>query len=278
MTKEPAKSSYKVSKKELLSLSVFNVGTQKCEPLHRWGPGVRDVYLIHYIVSGRGTYVSDQNEYKLGPGDCFLSYPHREVTYFADAEDPWEYAWVGFTGTEASLILDSTDFTQDEPYIRGTPHGKEILEAIKAIFKAKGNNFSSGIKMTGKLYELLSYFVEDSTTEPAHMGAKLYVQSAMDYMAENYSNPISIEEIADYVGVSRSQLFRCFQQVTGISPKEYLTQYRIKKACQLLEQTSFSMTAIANSLGFENSLYFSKAFRKGLGVSPSEYRAANQKN
>jgi len=272
----PSKSSYKVSGKELMSLSVFNVGKQKCEPCYQWGPGVRDFYLLHYIVAGRGTYVVGDHEYKLGAGDCFLSYPHREVSYFADEKEPWEYAWVGFSGTEAGLILGSTDFTQDEPYIRGTLHGQEILELMGEIYKAKGNTFASGIQMTGKLYELLSYFVEDSSAEPVQMGAKLYVQSAMDYITENYSGPVTIEEIADYVGVSRSQLFRCFQQVTGISPKEYLTQYRIKKACQLLAQTSFSMTAIANSLGFENSLYFSKAFRKVQGVSPSEYRASSQ--
>ncbi len=96
--------------------------------------------------------------------------------------------------------------------------------------------------------------------------------------SENYSNPVSIEDIAAFVGISRSQLFRCFQRIAGISPKEYLTRYRIKKACQLLAQTSFSMTAIANSLGFENSLYFSKAFRKVQGVSPSEYRSQIQES
>ncbi len=273
---EPAKTSYKVSGKELMSLSVFNVGTQKCEPRYQWGPGVRDFYLLHYIVSGNGTYVVGDHEYKLGAGDCFLSYPHREVSYFADARNPWEYAWVGFSGTEAAMILGATDFTQDEPYIRDTSHGEKILELIREIYLAKGNSFSAGINMTGKLYELLSLFVEDSSAEPVQMGARLYVQSAMEYITENYAGPITIEEISDYVGISRSQLFRCFQQVTGISPKEYLTQYRIKKACQLLTQTSFSMTAIANSLGFENSLYFSKAFRKVQGVSPSEYRATAQ--
>lgn len=269
---EPVKSSYKVSEKELVSLSVFNVGTQKCEPLFKWGPGVRDFYLIHYIISGKGTYVSGHNEYRLEAGDCFLLYPHREVSYYADEKDPWEYAWVGFSGPEAGLILGSTDFTQDAPYIKKAPDGEKILEAIKAIYKAKGNSFASSLMMTGRLYGLLSLFVEDAAAMPLKSGSKLYVQSAVDYITENYAAQISIEDIASYVGISRSQLFRSFELVMGISPKEYLTQYRIKKACHLLTETSHSMTAIANSLGFDNSLYFSKAFRKSMGVSPSEYR------
>ena len=50
------KNSYKVTEKELVSLSVYNVGFQKCDPLYQWGPGIRDHYLIHYIISGKGYY------------------------------------------------------------------------------------------------------------------------------------------------------------------------------------------------------------------------------
>ena len=58
----------------------------------------------------------------------------------------------------------------------------------------------------------------------------------------------------------------------GKSPKEYLTEYRIKQACRLLKETDLSISAIAYSVGFENNLYFSKAFKKQKGLSPSEYR------
>lgn len=62
------------------------------------------------------------------------------------------------------------------------------------------------------------------------------------------------------------------------SPKEYLTEYRIKQACRLLRETTLSVSAIAYSVGFENNLYFSKAFRKQKGKSPSEYRESHSEN
>jgi len=272
---EPAKSSYKTAGKELTSLSVYNVGYQKCEPLYQWGPGVRDHYLIHYIISGTGTYVFGEKEFRLSAGDCFICYPDTEISYYADVLHPWEYAWVGFNGPDAALILGSTDFTRDAPYVRQSPHGQELQAAIRSIYDARGNGFTNTIQMTGQLYQLLALFVEDSVKDPLQTVAQLYVQKATEYVAENYSYPISIEDIAGYIGVSRSQLFRCFQSVLGMSPKEYLTEYRIKQACHLLTETSFSMNAIANSLGFDNSLYFSKAFHKVQGVSPSEYRNAH---
>lgn len=273
----PFKASYKTAGKELMSLSVYNVGFQKCEPLYQWGPGIRDHYLIHYIISGSGTYVCGNKEYHLSAGDCFLAYPNQEITYYADKTDPWKYAWIGFNGPDASLILGATDFTQDAPYIRNEPQGPRIEDLIHAVCDARGNGFTSTIQMTGHLYEILALFVNNAGTEPVHSVAQLYVKHAVEYIVENYSYPISIEDIAAYIGVSRSQLFRCFQSVLGVSPKEYLTEYRIKQACRLLEDSSFSMNAIANSLGFDNSLYFSKAFRKVQGVSPSEYRSGHKK-
>ena len=275
---EPVKSSYKTAGKELMSLSVYNVGYQKCEPRYQLGPGIRDHYLILYIISGSGTYASGDKEYGLYAGDCFIVYPHREISYTADKHNPWEYAWVGFNGPDAGLILSSTDFTPDAPYIRKEPHGMQIEELIRSIYNAKGNGFTSTIQMTGRLYELLALFVNDAATETMHSVAQLYVKHAVEYIVENYSDPISIEDVASYIGVSRSQLFRCFQSVIGKSPKEYLTEYRIKQACHLLSDTSFSMNAIANSLGFDNSLYFSKAFHKAQGISPSEYRNGHKKD
>ena len=106
------KNSYKATEKELVSLSVYNVGFQKCDSLYQWGPGVRDHYLIHYIMNGKGVYCVNNQTYHLSAGDCFLVYPNTEVVYYADNEDPWEYAWVGFTGSDAAMILQATDFSQ----------------------------------------------------------------------------------------------------------------------------------------------------------------------
>ena len=99
-----------------------------------------------------------------------------------------------------------------------------------------------------------------------------YVEKAEKYIETNYSYPVTVEDVAAYVGISRSHLFRSFQTYLGKSPKEYLSEYRIKQACHLLKETDLSVSAIAYSVGFENNLYFSKAFKKQKRVSPSEYR------
>lgn len=266
------KNSYKVSEKELVSLSVYNVGYQKCEQNYQWGPGIRDHYLIHYIISGKGTYIANGKEYSLSAGDAFLVFPNSIVTYKSDSSAPWEYTWVGFAGSDAPTILQSTDFTKESPFIRQLENGEEIKRNILSIYDSRGNNFESAVAMTGKLYTLLSSLLKISSKKICTNNNVSYVQKAIEFISENYSYPITIEDVATYVGLSRSHLFRTFQTVLNVSPKEYLTDFRIKQACNLIENTDLTFTAIANSIGFDNSLYFSKTFHKRKGLSPMEYK------
>lgn len=266
------KNSYKVTEKELVSLSVYNVGYQKCHPLYQWGPGIRDHYLIHYVISGHGYYTVNNITYPLKAGDTFLVYPNVEVVYYADKDDPWEYAWVGFTGSDASAILNATDFHPSHPYIERTPEGSSIQRQILHIYDARGNEFEHAVEMTGRLYTMLALFIKHSTQTKLQNTTNTYVQKGIEFIAANYSYPITIEDIANYVGLSRSHLFRSFESVLHQSPKEYLTQFRMKQACHLLEDSTLSITAIANSVGFDNSLYFSKTFHKYKQIAPRDYR------
>lgn len=266
------KNSYTASEKELVSLSVYNVGFQKCDALYQWGPGIRNHYLIHYVISGKGHYQVHGNQFHLKAGDCFLVYPNTEVTYYADENEPWEYAWVGFSGSDAAIILQATDFSTHSPVIIDTPEGKALKNQLLKIYDARGNEFEHAVEMTGRLYTALAILMRNAQKASVGNTAQSYVQKGIEYISANYSYPITVEEIADYVGLSRSHLFRSFHTVLGISPKEYLTDFRIKQACFLLEHTKLSITAIANSIGFDNGMYFSKAFHKKKGMSPKEYR------
>lgn len=270
------KNSYKVTEKELVSLSVYNVGFQNCDPLCQWGPGIRDHYLIHYIISGKGYYKVNNKTYTLVAGDTFLVYPNTEVIYYADENEPWEYAWVGFTGSDALLILQATDFSVTSPVIHQTALGDRIHRQLLHIYDARGNEFEHAVEMTGRLYTMLAMFMHGASKNSEQTTSASYVQKGIEYISSNYSYNITVEDIADYVGLSRSHLFRSFETILGQSPKEYLTDFRMRHACYLLEHSNLSITAIANSIGFDNSLYFSKTFHKFKGMAPKEYRTLHK--
>lgn len=271
---ETYKYSFKAEKKRLSSLSVYNAGHQQCGPGYQWGPGVRNHYCIHYVISGDGYYEVKGKTMKLSAGDTFILYPDTTVKYYADMENPWEYVWAGFMGDDAESLIRATDFSKEEPWIKkGRLPKKLIQKQLETIYNVKGSEYESAVAMTGALYTLISTFMQyaehDENTKNSQM---VYVEKAKDYISTNYSYPVTIEDVASYVGISRSHLFRSFQIYQHQSPKEYLIDFRIRRAAHLLRDTSLSIATIAYSVGFENNLYFSKAFKSKMQMSPSEYR------
>ncbi len=271
------KNSYKTPTQNLISLSIHNAGYQKCLPTHQWGPGIRDHYLLHHVISGRGYYCLNGNTYQLSTGDTFLIFPFDEVTYYADLEDPWEYSWVGFSGTDVKTILKSTEFSHSLPVLYKIDNQQIVQQRLMQIYNARGSNLNNTVQMTGELYLLLVEFMNANLSSPIHIRSAytLYVEKGIEYIHSNYSYPITVLDIASYVGVSRSHLFRAFQSITSQSPKAYLTQFRLKQACILLNHSDLSISAISRSVGFEDNLNFSKMFKKHMGKSPSIYRNCN---
>jgi YesN/AraC family two-component response regulator len=102
--------------------------------------------------------------------------------------------------------------------------------------------------------------------------AQRITRKAMAYIHEHYSEPIGREDVARYAGVSEGYLSRCFTQETGLSLIHYVARYRIQQAKQFLGSGNMSITEIAMEVGFSDSNYFSRAFRKEVGISPLAYR------
>ena len=171
-------------------------------------------------------------------------------------------------------LLEATDFSKSSPVIRGfgdNPSDNTLKKHIFRIYQSRGSSYANAVKMSGELYLMLAELIMAAEKPDVKAYDYSYVQKAIDYIAANYSYPITVDSIADYVGISRSQLFREFKKYLDLSPKEYLTNYRIKRACHLLKTTSLSITSIAYSIGYDNSMYFSKVFRREKGMTPTDY-------
>lgn len=271
MDKETYKHSFYNQIKENLGLAVFSTGYQKCEKKYLWGPGVRGHFLIHYVAKGKGTFISNGLKYTLAKGDLFIIYPSQLITYQADEQEPWEYFWVGFQGTEAKRIVSQTAFSKTNPIISVDSNNK-LEKYLLSIYESSGNTSSADITMLGYLYLFLGELVRVSQqNRPQQKINQEYIYRALKYIEFNYAYPISLDDISEFVGISRSHLYRIFMKHTNISPNEYLQKYRINEACVLLRNNKFTMSEVASSVGFTDPLYFSRVFKKMRGESPSKY-------
>ncbi len=256
------------------ALSILTSGHQICAPDFPWGPGIREMYLLHYIKKGKGIYQVGDRVYPLKAGDAFIIYPGELCRYQADREDPWEYYWVGFKGATAKQLLSQTDFSPENPYV----HCEEDLSPlIQQILQCKGQESRNQAEMTGRLYILLSRLMhkEHLRGNPKHYRRE-YIFKIHEFITQNYPQKITVNHLADALGLSKSHLHRIFMEETGESPMQYLARYRIEQSLQLLKSTDMSIACIANAVGFGDQLYFSRVFSKQIGMSPSKYRQEKQ--
>ena len=256
------KQSYKQNYTDNVELSIFNCGHEYCQPGHTWGPGVRDHYLIHLVVAGKGVYQVNDASYTLQEGDLFLAKPNQLITYTADADDPWEYYWVGFNGACANKLVQQTPFSDLHPVHR-CKDPQTVREALYNIYLSRGPEPQNEALMTGYLYIFMAHLMKEARDAMPNVGSSSsqYVLAAIKYIQFNYSHDISVDDIAKAVGVSRSHLYRVFMSNVGQSPIDYLTNYRISEACSLLKSSNLSIAEIAVSVGFFDQCYFSRVFK-----------------
>ncbi len=237
-------------------LNPLTLGSQRCEPGHKFGPHIRDYYLIHYVVTGKGIFITEHGEYRVGKGEIFLIRPGEITTYIADMSDPWHYIWIGFDGALAKkLDTVSPPVTKVLGNVFGEMLEVRLLENTRAEFLAS------------KLFLLFSQLFEG---EPRRGD---YVEEVAGYINANYMNRLLIDEIADMVKLDRRYLSRLFKARRGVTLKQYITDVKMKKAAALLPQ--YSVSQVAAMVGYDDVFNFSKMFKKHFGVSPSAYHVPN---
>lgn len=265
------KFSFTDTRKENFGMAVYNTGYQKCDSRYTWGPALRDHYLVHYISAGRGTYRCGSRTFTLHAGDMFLVFPSQVVSYTADREQPWEYYWVGFNGAEAKRMIHQTGFSKENPVIRLSEAG-DVKALLLDIYNARGHTPEADARMVGYLYLFLGRLIACTGTAPDPAEKQEYLPQALRFIQYNYASDIRVQDIAHYAGVSRSQLYRAFEENFDSSPLEFLQGFRINEACSLLRYPHYTIAEVANSVGFKDPLYFSRVFHRLKGVSPTAYR------
>lgn len=257
-------------------LHVNNFGYSVTKPCHKFGPAVRNFYLIHYILKGEGEFFVNNNCYKLKKGQGFLIEPDYQTVYMSDAKNPWTYVWVGFSGKKAKDILNNIGICQDFPiFTCGEDQHPE--KYVKDMLEHNSADSGDSYRQMAMLYLFFSSLTKaNKDNSDFNSNDNVYIMHAIRYIQNHYSEPLRVEEIADYVGLNRSYLSTLFKKYTGLSPVKYLQTFRMTKAAHLLSMTQLSIASIAFSCGYQEPESFHKIFRQTTGLSPSQYRIQEQ--
>lgn len=244
-----------------------------------------EFHELVFVVSGRGINYTATEQMPLREGSVFFVPPGVEHGY-KEVDNLVLYNVLYGQMLISAHILDLVDLpgyralfleTQTIPNLLLSPSQiSELLPIIQLMEKeADDQSYGSGSRTLAYAYLIellvsLSRIYDQTPRETNQTARRLW--EVISYMDSNLDKSLSTEELTEVANMSTSTLNRWFKQSTGLSPIEFHIHKRIAKACTLIQERGLSMSEISESCGFKDPNYFSRQFRKVMGMSPKQYQ------
>lgn len=231
--------------------------------------------LLQYTLSGEGEIEINEDVHKLRSGDAFLvDIPSEHCYRLPNSSSEWEVVYIELSKEVAWLFHKIYNI---KGHIVHLEMESSIVKNIINIYEMAVEDKLKDIYQNSKyayelIMDLLSYFSDESKNKI--LPSK--IQLGKKFIDENFKRQIGLEDIADYVNLSKFHFTREFEKEVGMTPGKYLTKVRIEKAIDMLIfSKTINIEEIAKKVGFNCGNYFSKAFKKAIGMSPLEFRNNN---
>ena len=231
---------------------------------------VRDVRTLTYptlqiVLHGKGFLVIDGTTYPLAEGDLFYLPENYPLSYYPADNDPYEYVWFSFQGTQAHDLISRMGLSHQAPVCHASVFSS-LRSSLEHLLRAVEENVGD------PYYLALSAFYNcvHVCSRPSYGRSAAAARRIID--ANYTSHDFSIERLCDTLHISHSHLCRLFKQAYSISAVRYLGDLRLAHACRLLKETDLAVKAVAFSCGFSDELHFMKRFKAELGMTARAYR------
>lgn len=257
------------------NIFITKTGMMKDNPQQFWTyhPNERHDYCIQYIISGEGTFFTNNVLYPIKKGDLFLIPNNRNYYYKANPDNPYNYFWIHFNGSGFKQYLDYINLSDNSPIIHNL-YDEEIVEVFDAILKISTESSSlNQILLLSLGYKLLHCIASKlpSAKESDTIIEKEFCNKITNYLVEKFSDQISLDDLAEKFAFNKYHLLRIYKKHTGFTPIQFLINYRIKCACEMLKQ-GYAVKEAAFASGFTDIANFSVRFKKKMNISPNEFK------
>lgn len=246
-------------------LDIREIGFNHTYPNKNYGPIARKDYVLHYVVSGTCRY----NGNLIEPGEGFFTTPN-ELEFLEVYDKPLDHYWIVFQGTKVRDILNKCGIPSSSHKFSVKQNSQRIRMIFERAIKTDLSGINLSFYYTSVFYELLSLYNENKRTKGN------IVDNARRYIAANISQKITVEDIAKHCAISPKYLCKVFKNALGTSPLAFVLTEKFETAKDLLLSTDMPIKEIAAAVGYDDSCYFSTAFKSYAGVSPGQFRLAHK--
>lgn len=248
-------------------------------------PAGRTDYLMLLVISGLVEIHIKGSPYLCPAGTAVLYGPNQSQRYQHLFDTNPASMWIHFTGEEVDNMLKRLHLQTESFYKIAYPGNlANLITDLISELQNKDLFYAESASLI--LQNILLYVAKNSipyhNTQPDLPNAHSYeikvpvdVSKIVTYLNTHYTETLEIGEIAEQLHLSHSRLIALFKKFETVTPKQYIINLRIRKARELLENSSLSISEIATTVGYPNALYFSRIFKKNTGISPTQYRLKN---
>jgi len=241
---------------------------------YRYRPSGSEQNILVYCVDGAGWVEINNNRRKVQKDQFFIIPAQVAHRYGADNSTPWSIHWLHFYGINSALFLQEkfSIFNIDQDSNQNYDRRIRLFEEIYSNL-AMGSSIENLQYSSTCLWYLLgtfTYMSQFKRLTPVPQNDN--IEKSIMYMNQHIDKRISLNDLADYCGLSVSHYSLTFRKRTSRTPMQYFNNLKIQSACQLLDFTHMHIKEISVQLAFEDQFYFSRVFKKETGISPQEYR------
>lgn len=236
---------------------------------------ILDEYQMLYLMEGEGIFSSEHvKDQKIKAGDIFLLFPNEWHTYHPLHDSKWKSYWIGYKGRNMDDRVRYGFLSPEKP-IYHVGYCPEVIQLYEAAMKAAKEEaaFSQQV-LAGIVNNLIGvmYSKERNIILNKDRGKVDIINKAKMIIRDEVESRITIQEIAEQMGMGYSNFRKLFKEFTGVSPALYQQELKLQKAKELLSTTGISIKEIAYQLNFDSPDYFSSKFKNKVGCKPREYR------
>lgn len=232
-------------------------------------------YILIYCIEGQGSVITVDETHVISPNSFFIIKKEQKHIYYADNRDPWSIYWVHFTGLHAPYLYNKfVAQNNGKPIFIPFNQNKiaefeYILELLKLGYTDQIFEYSSML-----LHKLIGSFIYYAlkSKKTLDIAKEDLVKGITEYLNDNIYNSITLQQVERKFNRSVSSLCSIFKEKTGYSIMHFFSLIKIQKACELMNLTNLSIKEISYELNYQDPLYFSRVFKKFMGVPPKEYR------
>ena len=231
---------------------------------------------LFYVVDGKGEFNIQGQRFPVKPNDFVIINPQVEHTELSSPDEPLEYIVLGINGLSFSNLTPVSEGGHPFSFFNLRDEQKDILRYLNAMVQEATSQQMSYELVCHNLLEILLIKILRHQHFDLEVGkqskATKDISFIKHYLETYYHESIQLEDLASMTHLSRFYISHSFKKEIGMSPMEYLIAIRIKESKILLRTTNYSISQVADIVGFTTPTYFSKQFRKSTGISPTDYR------